>query len=166
MNKSHEDPVLEANLEQQLHAALGLPSDPELAADWLLSQELSELGPEPLTKQVRDRYLRSTRQHRLRRTPMLGWALAASMVAVTILAVVLRTPEPAPLTEAEQFELALQTLDDTSKRALAITGRALNEHIRWPTIELEPSPYNRLIRSFGRLQALNSDRPIEPPKES
>ncbi|GEM_PF-1896077 len=161
MNKSPDwtDPaVLEsaAGLEDRLRALEHPPADPELAADWALRKELRRLKPEPLPAELADRWKHMLRPRGRGLHSAWGFAIAASLVLALSLTLLMpiNEPEPDP-TAIQDFRLAMQTVNTTSRKALSITGRELNEHLQWPSIELEPLPYSRLVRAIAQPQRIN-----------
>ncbi|MBY6204349.1 hypothetical protein [Halomonas denitrificans] len=164
----------DAELETRLRAAGTPPQDRDLAADWALRRELAELGPDHgLPTALRRAVLRHAAVHprrSTRRWPGLPVALAAGLAGVLVLVAALRPggPEPSPVstTNAEQLQLALVTLDRTSRRALALAGRGVREHLDRPEdflrIELQELPYGHLLDSFR----LAPHHPPEPTQES
>lgn len=147
MNRLHNARSNEARFEDQLQSLLKAPTEPELAADWLLRKELARLKPEPLLPAFRDRVLSSTRRLRLRWAS--GMAAAASISGLLLFSHLIQQPEnDITLSDAQNFQLAMQTISTTSQRALNITGRELNEHVRMPAIELEALPYSDILQSM------------------
>ncbi len=174
MNRSPENRTgrpNDAELENRLRAADSPPQDRELAADWSLRRELAELGPdEALSADLRRAVLGHAAAHaRPRRWRGLPVALAASLAGVLVLLAVLQpgeqetSPPTASSGNVEDFQLALATLDRTSRRAMNVAGREVREHLEYPDdflrIELERLPYGRLLASF-RLA------PSHPPEEN
>ena len=150
----------DAELETRLRAAETPPQDRDLAADWALRRELAELGPDDaLPTELRGAVLRHATDHPRpgpRRWRGLPVALAAGLAGALVLVAALRPggPEPSPVSsaDAEQLQLALVTLDRTSRRALNLAGRGVREHLDAPEdflrIELQELPYGHLLDSF------------------
>ena len=147
MNKLHSVHSLEVQYEDRLQDLLNAPTEPELAADWLLRNELTQLGPEQLPLDLRHRILRQTRRVPLRWAG--GMAMAASIAAMLLVSHWIQQPEDdITRADAENFELAMQTISTASELALGITGRELNEHLRMPAINLERLPYSAVLQSM------------------
>ncbi len=176
MNRSPENGngrPSEAELETGLRAADAPPRDRELAADWSLRRELAALGPDDrLPADLRRAVLQHATNHPRpgpRHWRGLPVALAAGLAAVLVLVAVLqpgeRQPSPAIASSAdvEDLQLALVTLDRTSRQAIDMAGRGVREHLEYPEdfprIELEQLPYGHLLASF-RLA------PSHPPEET
>ena len=165
MNRLPEDAARrprEATLEERIVDSAVAPTDPELAADAALRRELQALDPvEPLPPALKRAVLGRT-------TPVgpvrPGWrglpvALAAGLAGVLVVATALRPSDPEPLPAAE-LELALATLDRTSRDALGRAGREVGAHLNIPVIELEQLPYGHLLRSLA-----GSSPQAHPPDE-
>lgn len=173
MNRSPEHPKgrpSEAELEDRLRIADSVPADPELAADWMLRQELRVLSSEDrasdgLPPELRRAVLASVEPDARRRGPRwpgLPVAMAAGLAGLIALAVVLRPIEPEPVSivsgpatatespSAEELKLALATIDRASRRALSVAGREVGETLaeEFPRFEIERLPYSRLLTSF------------------
>lgn len=176
MNRSPEKRASrpsEAELETALRAADAPPKDRELAADWSLRRELAALGPDDaLPTDLRRAVLHHATNHSRpgpRHWRGLPAALAAGLAGVLVLVAVLqpgeRQPSPpiASTADVEDLQLALATLDRTSRRAMDMAGREVREHLEYPEdfprIELERLPYGRLLASFRRA-------PPHSPKEN
>ncbi|NKI35244.1 hypothetical protein HFP89_08700 [Wenzhouxiangella sp. XN79A] len=154
MNRSPDSPQgrpREALLEDRIIESGRAPADPELAADVALHNELCALEPvEPLPPALKRAVLERTVVARSSRTAIRGLpvALAAGLAGLLALTAVLRPSEPEPLPAAE-LELALATLESTSRDALGRAGREVGEHLEFPVIELEQLPYGHLLRSLA-----------------
>lgn len=147
MNRSHKMHANEAQYEDRLQDLLHAPTEPELAADWALRKELTQLAPEPLPPELRHRILRRTRRLPLRRAG--GIAMAAGIAVMLLLSYSIQQPEQdIARSDAESFELALRTIGTASELAFGITGRELNEHLHIPAIELEQLPYGSMLQSM------------------
>lgn len=147
MSKSPKPLIQEAQLEDRLQNLRQAPSEPELAADWALRKELVQLKPEPLPPEFRRSLLSRKRSFRPRWAS--GMAMAASVSGILLFSSLMQPPEnEITISDAQDFQLAMQTISATSQRALNITGRALNEHVRMPAVELEALPYGDMLQSM------------------
>ena len=148
-----EDRLFKADLAdaEALEAADAAPRDPKLAADWALKRQLAGLGaaelPAGVTKRVRRKA--AARSH-------APWyvAAAATLFAAVIVTLVLRAPEPpttvaAPTArEMAELELALETLNATGRRAVAIAGREVSGSLTVPDLGLNELPYAEYVRPY------------------
>jgi len=143
--------------ERDLERAIALensptaPDDSELAADWALKRELAGLGVAELPHRVRaavDRNAVATRSG-----PWL-WSMAAALVAAVIVTVVLQSPVRSPAVvmptahDLADFQLALDTIDRTGKRAMALAGREVQESFVMPELDLSELPYAGYIKTY------------------
>lgn len=147
MNRLHNARRNEARLEDQLQNLLKPPAEPELAADWALRKELARLKPEPLPPAFRHRVLSDSRRFRLRWAS--GMAMAASISMLLLFGHLIQQPQnDITRSDAQNFQLAMQTISTTSQRALNITGRELDEHVRMPTIAIDDLPYSSVLQAM------------------
>lgn len=147
MSKLPKPLIHEAQLEDRLQNLQQAPSEPELAADWALRKELVLLKPEPLPSEFRRNLLNRKRSFRPRWAS--GMAVAASVSGILLLSSLMQPPqEEITISDAQNFQLAMQTISATSQRALNITGRELIEHVRMPRMELESLPYSDILQSM------------------
>lgn len=136
---------------ETLDAADVAPRDPELAADWALKRELAGLGAGELPTGVAARARRKAAAR-----PHTPWfmAAAAALVAAVVVTLVLRAPSPAPsiaaptAREMAQLELALETLNATGRRAVAIAGREVSGSLALPDLGLDELPYAEYVRPY------------------
>ncbi|MDT8409149.1 MAG: hypothetical protein RQ741_06080 [Wenzhouxiangellaceae bacterium] len=144
MNKSPEGLGRELRNEELIAGRLR-PDDPELAADWALKQELSRLDDQMLPAALRQRVLSAVR------TPRHGaaWRLAAvaAVAALIVVAGVVRQP-PGPQPDPAEFRLAINTIGDTSRRAVWLAARELPDEVKLPELGLDRLPYANVIRSI------------------
>jgi len=149
-----EDRLFKADLAdaEALEAANAAPRrDPKLAADWALKQQLAGLGAAELPAGVaaRARFKAAAR-------PRAPWymAVAATLFAAVVVTLVLRSPEPPPAVaaptarELAELELALETLNATGRRAVAIAGREVSGSLTVPDLGLDELPYAEYVRPY------------------
>ena len=148
-----EDRLFKADLAdaEALEAADAAPRDPKLAADWALRRQLAGLGAADLPAGVaaRARFKAAARPH-------APWyvAVAATLFAAVVVTLVLRAPEPPPevaaptAREMAELELALETLDATGRRAVAIAGREVSGSLKVPDLGLDELPYAEYVRPY------------------
>ena len=153
MNRSHEVWSREARLEQRLIDSPVTPTDPELAADWRLRNELKALGPQALPEALCERLRQTIHPKPSRIYGRVGFALAAGLAAVLILLGPLRQLEPetepgVSPSDWEDFQLAMHVVDTTSRRAITITHRELSASLRLPEIEFDATGYAELFDSM------------------
>ncbi|MDX1625079.1 MAG: hypothetical protein R3323_01085 [Wenzhouxiangellaceae bacterium] len=151
MNRSH-DHTDEAHLEDRLRSAVEPPSDPALAADWRLREELRTMDAPRLPPALRRRILSAT----TRPKSNAPWLAAAAVLAGLVAAPLLWSP-PAPEAAADPRELriALREIDAAGRRALDATLASLPSRSILPDLDLAGLPYAGTVR-----------RILEPPKPS
>lgn len=165
MNRSPDR--FERDLAAERTIREGDPRSPELAADRALLDELQGLGAEPLPEGARRHVMEATR-----RRPSAPWFMAAAAsVALIVVAAVLRlAPAPPGPGQAELAELglALNTINRTGRRAVAIAGREVSRSLTLPDLGLDELPYAGVVRGTltpARRDPLPSARPNPNPTE-
>ena len=148
-----EDRLFKADLAdaEALEAAGAAPRDPKLVADWALKRQLAGLGAAELPAGVAARARRKAAAR-----PHGPWyvAVAATLFAAVVVTLVLRAPEPPPevvaptARELAELELALETLDATGRRAVAIAGREVSGSLKMPDLGLDELPYAEYVRPY------------------
>ena len=145
------------SFERDLERAIALensrvtPHDPGLAADWALKRELAGLGAAELPQRVRAR-ARRTALAQQRGPWLLG--IAAALVAAVVVTVVLQSPARSPSVvtptarDLAELQFAFDTINRTSKRAVALAGREVQESLVMPDLGLAELPYAGYVRPY------------------
>ncbi|MEX2499567.1 MAG: hypothetical protein WD397_11925 [Wenzhouxiangellaceae bacterium] len=150
MHKSHDRFEIELEREIALERARKAPSEPELAADWSLKQELRGLGAAELPPVVCARARRTIAAEQ--RAPWF-MAVAAVVVAAVVVTLTLQVPKtPRAVTpsasDMAELQLAFETLNATGHRAATLAGRELSESLTVPDLGLSELPYAGYIRPY------------------
>jgi hypothetical protein len=149
----------------------GDPRSAELAADRALLDELRGLGAEPLPEGVRQRVMKAARRRRYAPLHVAApwWVAAAASIALIAVAAVLRLAPAPPGPGQDEFAelgLALNTINRTGRRAVAIAGREVSRSLALPDLALDELPYAGVVRRTlapGRRDASPSAGPISNP---
>lgn len=151
MHKSHDRFERDLERADALENSRTAPREPELAADWALKQELSELGGIELPASVRSRARRAVLAEQ--RGPWL-LGVAAALVAAVVVAVVLQSPARSPevatptAQDLAELQLAFDTINRTGKRAVALAGREVQASLVVPDLGLAELPYAGYVRPY------------------
>lgn len=162
MNKSRDNFGEQLEHERVLESARQAPSDPHLAADWRLRDELRGLGAADLPAGVRERALRAAA--RRDRAPWFMAAAAALVAAVVIMLVMpdpAVSPDPARPTERDiaELRLAINTISATGRHAVALAGREVSESLVMPELGLGELPYAGYVRPLFEISDNRSSVP-------
>jgi len=183
MNKSPESFERDLRREQAIEQAAQAPRDLELAADWALKRELAGLESDALPDLLRRRVLAQARApsgHRPVWWLAAAAALFASLTAVVLVQLPVPSDDASRMAGAERpgalmpssmlepadaldLRLALNTIQQTGRRATWLAGRGLSEHLDPEDVDfgIEQLPYADAIRSVFQ----NSSRDPYPQKE-
>lgn len=155
MHKSHDPFERDLERANALENSRSVPRDPELAADWALKRELAGLGSAELPASVRARARRAAVVEQ--RGPWL-LGIAAALVAALVVTVVLQSEAPmseeAPSVvmptaqDLAELQFAFDTINRTSRRALAMTGRELQDNLVMPELGLTELPYAGYVQPY------------------
>jgi hypothetical protein len=166
MNKSRDPFIRDLEREQALESARAA-GDPDLAADRALKRELAGLGRAELPRRVRERALGAARP--ADRTPWFMAAAAAIAAAVAIV-VVMRGPAPPSASptrgEFAELGLALNTINDAGRRAVALAGHKVSRSLVVPELGLAELPYADVVRSALRSGPVDSPVKPDPSEEN
>lgn len=159
MHKSPDPFERDLKREDEIENSRTAPRDPELAADWALKHELAGFGAADLPGRARKRALQAASG-----APRGPWllAVAAVMLAAVVVALVLQSPSPSQSSTSSQaslavapsardladLKLALDTINRSSKRAVLIAGREVQQSLAAPDLGLAELPYAGYIQPY------------------